>query len=402
MEELLISGSPAVPPDTAWLGPVRVLHVMTALDVGGAEMMLLKLSTHGQFKSAVLALLNWGPIGSMLRQSHIKVAALGLTTPKGALSAPSVAIRLIRSFAPDVIQGWLYHGNLVASLIGAVTKRPVLWNIRQSVQGSEIEKRHALLTRKLLTWVQASPAKVIYNSEVARRQHEGIGFPSGKGIVIPNGFDTDKFRPDPLARREVRSEIGVPEDAILVGQCGRSHPMKAHAIFVQAAQKVVSARPNVYCIAVGRGVDRDPELQSLLSGIEPGRIQLFGERHDMHRIVAALDVASNSSISGEGFSNAVGEALCCGVPCVVTDVGDSPLVVADAGVVVPPNQPLPLADAILSLVDDMGWRHALGELARRRAVKNFGITSVCNTYDELYQGIRVASLDGTRVPRRLS
>ncbi|HEY1921826.1 MAG TPA: glycosyltransferase, partial [Tepidisphaeraceae bacterium] len=180
--------------------PLRILHVTTALNIGGAEMMILKLATHGQFESGVLGLLNWDVVGSMLRDRNVPVTALRLSTAAGLLGSPAVVRRVLTDFAPDVIQGWLYHGNLMAALLGRAYGAPVVWNIRQSLHTREMEKRHASMTRKVLTWLHRMPAKIVYNSAVARTEHERIGFPRDKGIVIPNGFDIDKFRPDPTAQ----------------------------------------------------------------------------------------------------------------------------------------------------------------------------------------------------------
>jgi glycosyltransferase involved in cell wall biosynthesis len=350
-------------------------------------MMLLKLAGSHGFRSGVLGLLKWGIVADRLRAQNIPVRNIGLPALCGFAQAHVVLQKLMKELAPNMIQGWLYHGCLCASLVGKVWGLPVIWNIRQSVQGSEIEKRHALITRAALAHIGASPNQIIYNSEVARLQHEALGFPMHKGVVIPNGFDTDLFRPNDDFRRMVRDELEIPQDAILVGQIGRNHPMKGHAIFLRAAAKILAESDNIYFLVIGRGVDRDPHLREMVRAMGTTRAKLLGERNDLNKVIPALDISTNSSVSGEGFSNAIGESLSCGIPCVVTNVGDSARIVGNAGLVVDAKSVDGLSGAILALATDRCLRLHMATLARHRAVYQYSIDSVRKEYEELYQRV---------------
>ncbi|MGH7075640.1 MAG: glycosyltransferase [Stellaceae bacterium] len=366
---------------------MRILHVTTALDVGGAEMMILKLASHARFTNSVLALLNWGPMGELFQEQRIGVTALGLPKPGAVIGMPREVHRVFRAFRPDIIQGWLYHGNLLASLLGPIYGIPVLWNIRQLVHAPEIEKRHTRATLRMLTWLHRVPRRIIYNSEIARAQHEAIGLPHDKGVVIPNGFDTEKFRPDPAARAAVRQELGISESAILVGQIGRDHVMKAHDVFLGAAKIVADKSRQTYFVIAGRGVDQNQRLFNLRAQLGlVDKVRLLGHRADVERLTAALDIACNSSFT-EAFSNAIGEALACGLPAVVTEVGDSVRIIGAAGRHVPPNNATALAAAILEIAGSDRERARLGCEARKRAVALYSIGPICDSYEILYRHV---------------
>ena len=174
---------------------------------------------------------------------------------------------------------------------------------------------------------------------------------------------------------------------ILVGLVARHHPMKDHAGFFHAARLVAQACPSVRFVMIGRGTNSQSPVADLARANQlENRVFLLGERSDMPRLTAALDIACSSSAWGEGFSNTIGEAMACGVPCVVTDVGDSAYAVGDTGISVPPNNPQALADAISRLVAaGSERRHCLGEAARRRIETEFSLAAIVHRYEELYR-----------------
>jgi len=367
------------------------MHVINTLATGGAEMMLLKLlsATDGNWDPVVVSLADEGTIGPRILALGIPVYSLGLRrgvpSPFRALSI----IPFVRRFRPQLIQGWMPHGNFMASLAGVSSQNraPVLWNIRMSVY--DIAKEHLLTAAaiRLGAFLSRHPAAIVYNSQIGARQHEALGYHPAKRIVIPNGFDCQMFRPDDYARRQVRAELGVGNDTILVGLVARYHCLKDHAGFLRAAGLVVQAHPAVHFVLVGKGMSREEStLMKLISEqLLQDRISLLGERYDIPPLTAALDIACSAS-TGEGFSNAIGEAMACGVPCVVTDVGDSTYIVGDTGLSVPPRDPETLAQAISRLIDaGVTRRRQLGAAARRRIESEFSLPAIVRRYEDLYE-----------------
>jgi len=369
--------------------PWRVIFIITGLPTGGAEMMLLKLCSkldRRRFAPYVISLSDKGVIGPRIEALGIPVYALGMRPSRPSLTGALRLCKLILALRPNLIQGWMYHGNLAASL--AARRVPVIWGIRQSMYGLGKERP---LTR-LVIWLSALMSRyavaITYNSRVSARQHEAFGFAPSRTCIIPNGFDTDVFRPNENDRLGIRQGLGLSDNALLIGLIGRYHPMKDHANFLAAAALLAKRFPNVYFLLAGNEVNADnPGLASMI--LELGlndRIILLGARNDIPQLNAALDIASSSSAWGEGFPNVIGEAMACGVPCVVTDVGDSAWIIGGMGKVVAPGDPAALAaawDSLIMLGRDE--RQALGLLARQRVIEMFSLESVVRQYERLFE-----------------
>lgn len=371
---------------------MKVLHVITSLYIGGAERALYNVLAGGlgeQYETAVLSLQGEGSIGPQIRELGVPVHALHM---RRGIPTPGTLMRLrrvISEFRPEIIQGWMYHGNLAASVAARLApRRPaVVWNIRQSLYDLRADKP---LTRQVIRANQilsVGAAAIIYNSRLSRSQHEAFGLAGSRAIVIPNGFDLAQLRPDPKTGAAVRRELGVPRDALLVGHVARFHPMKDHASFLRAAVRVARADPAVRFMLVGRDVS--PHNPVLAGTVAPDLLERFvftGERRDPHRLMQAMDLLATSSAWGEGFPNVLGEAMACGVPCVATDVGDSADIVADTGVVVPPSDSEALAHGLLAMLGKSSEkRMALGQAARARVERNYGLNAVVGKYTKLYK-----------------
>ena len=221
---------------------------------------------------------------------------------------------------------------------------------------------------------------------MAAGQHERLGYDSRHRVVIPNGFDTEMFRPDAAARAAVREELGIPAGARLVGMLARLHPMKDHGTLLEAMQLVFQHNPAVAFLLAGHGVVmQSPQFASLQNSALGRSTHLLGERADAARLFASLDVAVLSSYT-ESFPNAIGEAMACGVPCVSTDVGGVRELMGAEGIVVPARQPAALADGImryLSMTADE--RTQVGSHGRQRIERQFSLTSVVQKYEALYR-----------------
>jgi glycosyltransferase involved in cell wall biosynthesis len=235
------------------------------------------------------------------------------------------------------------------------------------------------------------PARIVCCSEASRQVHRQRGYPADKMLVITNGFDLATFRPDQGARQSVRQELGIPEDAPLIGLVARFDPQKDHRNFLQAAAKLHAQLPESYFLLCGD--DLTWENAELVGWIEPvgirHRCRLLGTREDTPRLTAALDLATTSSAYGEAFPLVIGEAMACGVPCVVTDVGDSAIIVGETGVVVPPRDPQALATGWSQLLLDMSRdeRLQLGMAARQRIMERYSMGKIVAQYESLYESL---------------
>jgi glycosyltransferase involved in cell wall biosynthesis len=366
------------------------MHIITGLEMGGAEMMLLKvLSASREYQqSFVVSLKDQGLVGPSIAKLGVPVECLHLRP-----YAPNPArflwlVGLTRKFCPQVIQGWMPHGNLAASLtqFGSRIAVPVIWNVRMSLDVVEGEKLTTLGFIRLGAFLSGHPNAIIYNSLSGAKQHEKWGYRSVQSAVISNGFDCNVFRPDEDAHGRVCEQLGLESSAILIGLVARLHPAKDHVGFLQAASLVYAMHPESRFLLVGKGlVEGEPKLTNLIRQCNlTGRILLLGERTDIPQITAGLDIACSSS-AYEGFSNSIGEAMACEVPCVVTNVGDSAYLVGDTGMIVPPRNPDALAHAIGQLIDaGPAKRKELGMAARRRIESEFSLSEIARRYEDLY------------------
>lgn len=372
---------------------MRILYVVSGLSTGGAELMLFKLLStldRARFQAYVVTLRDKGVVGPKIEALGVPVYELGIA---GLWSLPRAvwrSFRIIRQSRPMLIQGWMYHGNLVASLLGCLVSNrvPVLWNIRQSLSDLDAEKRLTALVIRTGAGLSGSATRIMYNSHKAARQHEHLGYSGNKAVIIPNGFNTAIFRPNPIAAMALRRELGVGSKVPLIGLVARYHPMKDHENFLRAAALLLQKHPAIRFVMVGRDVVPDnPNLANLIKGLAlEGYVYLLGERVDMPEVTAALDVAVNASLRGEAFPNAVGEAMACGIPCVVTDVGDSAWIVGQTGRVVPPCDASAMAAVIGELLcGGAEYRLGLGQAARFRINELFFLEHVVAQYVALYE-----------------
>jgi glycosyltransferase involved in cell wall biosynthesis len=372
-----------------------ILYIITGLSTGGAEMMLYKLLSRinrEQFSPVVVSLMDRGTLGDRIEALGIPIHTIGMKS--GKLTPASVwrLIRIVRQLQPDLIQGWMTHGNLAAQLASLFVpkKVPILWNIRDSALSTIDTKTETLLIIKLLSYLSPLPIKIIYNSKAGAYGYEKMGYSSEKTEIIPNGFDTSLFTNSLEIRRRFRvEELGISEETLLIGLIGRFHPMKDHPNFFKAAKILSEKKTNVQFVLAGKSVDWDNQLlRRIIQELELTKhVYLLGERHDIPYLTAALDIATTSSYS-EGFPNVIGEAMSCGVPCVVTDIGDCAWIVGDTGQVVPPRNPEALCAGWLKLIDmEVEARRDLSARARQRIEELFSIETIVQKYEQLYQEI---------------
>ncbi|SFC96680.1 Glycosyltransferase involved in cell wall bisynthesis [Thiohalospira halophila DSM 15071] len=372
----------------------KVLHVITGLNIGGAERALYNILAGGlveRFDSAVLALGDTGAFEERLRGLGIPVHALGM---RPGMPNPLSLLhlrRVVRKIQPDLIQGWMYHGNLAASAATAVTSgsSPVVWNVRHSLYDLDDEKRSTQWVIRAGRCLSSRPEAVIYNSRLAREQHEAFGFASARGRVIPNGFEVSALGPDADLRARMRQAIGISYGAIVVGHVARFHPMKDHVGFLRASVAVARAVPRVHFLLAGREVYADnPELTGIVPAELMGRFHFLGGRDDVPDLMRVMDVFCTSSAWGEAFPNVIGEAMASEVPCVVTDVGDSAEIVGDTGMVVQPRNEKSLEKALRAMLEKPDEeRRAMGKAARSRVVDQYALSAIVDAYSGVYEGL---------------
>lgn len=367
---------------------IRICHVITDLNVGGAERMLVNLVERldrSQFANEVVSLIEPGAMAAEL--AHVPLTSIGMRRGRPSLPGFGRLLRHLRRSRPTIVQSWLYHADLACALACRfVPAAALVWNLRCSdfvdLPG---EKKMRRIVR-LLARMSGMPAAVIANSDRGQAFHRGIGYRPQRWAVIPNGVDGERFCPRPEARSKLRRTLSIAGDAPVIGLVARFHAMKDFPNFLDAAALFAKARPDSRFVLCGDGCDRDNDalVRMIAERQLAERAILLGVRSDMEHVYPAFDVATLASAFGEGFPNVLVEAMACGVPCVATDVGDCRAIVADTGAIVPPRDPTALMrgwESVLDRSNDLDTR------ARMRAVEHYGIARACRAYESLYRDI---------------
>ena len=371
---------------------LKIIHIINSFEFGGAEAMLCNLALRtdtDRFETSIVALIDDLTVAGPVLDARIPLVTVGM---KPGIPDPLGVARLTRHLRrerPDAIQTWMDHSNLIGGVAARlVSSAPVVWGVHHSNHIAGLTKRSTLLTLKACAMLSRHvPSRIVYCSEHARTLYNQRGFAADKAVVIPNGFDTSRFRPDLAARVDVRKELGLAVDAPLVGLVARYDPLKDHSTFIRAAAMLMKQRPEAHFVLCGARVEAgNAELFGQIQSLGLAKnVHLLGPRRDVPRIHAALDVLVSSSIS-EAFPLTVGEAMSCGVPCVATDVGDSALMIGATGRIVPPSDPAAIASALAEVLSlDGKARSRLGDAARRRVCELFDLGAVTRRYEALYQ-----------------
>jgi glycosyltransferase involved in cell wall biosynthesis len=252
--------------------------------------------------------------------------------------------------------------------------KQIVWGVRASNMNVSRYDWLARMSLRLSAFLSRFPDAIITNSFAGLRFHKDIGYKTERMKVIPNGIDTKLFKPDHLSGFRLRDEWGIDEEMITIGLVGRLDPMKDHATFLRAVKIFDQKECSVRFVCVGDG--KEPyksEIHFLCRrlGVN-GSIIWAGERCDMTAVYNSMDIVTSSSSFGEGFPNVIGEAMACGVPCVVTDIGDSAIIVGETGIVVPPEDPQSLADGWRSMLKRLNDKsYSIKEMARARIVSHY-------------------------------
>jgi glycosyltransferase involved in cell wall biosynthesis len=369
--------------------PARILHIITGLEAGGAERQLLNLVTalnSGRYHHDVVSLLEEGFFESDLRASGAGLYSLRLARGQIAPSALFRLAKLIRTRKPDLVQTWLYHADLAGLLTTWLgNNKPVIWTIRNSKLDTKHYSKRTAYMVPLLAQLSHLPAAIVANSVAGMEVHRQLGYRPKFAAVIPNGIDTSMFHPCGATRARVRAELGIADTEPVVGCIARRDPMKGHDALLRAFAGL-AGHPRL--LLAGRGTEAgNLELlgQIAAAGLDPARVIRLGERHDIERIMPALDVFVLASAFGEGFPNVIGEAMACGLPCVVTDVGDSARILGDCGEVAVPNDAAALTAAIERLLSlSLDQRFAIGAKARGRVEEKYNVSIMASNYASLY------------------
>ena len=369
---------------------MNILHCITGLSGDGAQRMLLRLvrglEKHG-VRNMVVSLGDRGALAPEFEASGVPVRALRMSGAASFVSGLLAFRSAVREFAPDIIQGWMYHANLLSIFVRDArgSRLPVLWSVRRGLDDLGERKRatHALVRGS--AWLSSRASRIIYCSQRSREQHEAAGFSGHAPVVLGNGFDTELFAPHPECRTSFRRELGLGENDVLIGNVGRFDVAKGHRILIEAFCNVAARHPAAHLVCVGRGLDTQLVPRGVPLAVAK-RIHLLSERQRVHEVFPAFDLYCSSSIA-EGFPNVIAEALSTALPVVATDTGATRELVGSRGVIVQPRSAAALEAGLEKMLGEPpDSRRARGEAGRDFILREHSLARVVRLYLELYEG----------------
>lgn len=366
---------------------IKVIHIITSLNTGGAESMLCKLlkySNSNEYINEVICLLDKGIYGEKIEGMGIKVTILNLH--KGnIISALLKARRVCKN--SDIINSWLYHSDLVGFLISKVLlKKKLIWNVRHSNLDKSANKKTTLLIVKLNARLSRYVDCITYNSNKAKYVHTKIGYSGKRSIVLSNGFELNEFTPNSLSRTKLHKSLGINESEKVLITVGRWDPQKDYENLLESLGIVRQNGVNFKLVMVGTNLDwKNAELNQLIERYNlVNNVLLLGRQDNIPELLSAADIYVSSSL-GESFSNSIGEAMACQLPCIVTDVGDSAIIVGDCGEIVPSQCSEELSNALIYYIKmDNNDLQIIGKKARKRVVENYDIINIAKLFESNY------------------
>ena len=300
----------------------KIVFITPGVEIGGAEKQLALLAkglSQDGFAPLVIALSQSMKRHRLSDFNGLKVIEVDCKKLSQFPYSVWKIYRIVKDYEPDVIQGWMYAGNIMASIVGVGTDSIIYHSLRASNMDNKRYGRIIKLNALLSVYANG----VIANSQTGAEHHISCGFSSENMLIIPNGIDTGKFFPDKKSGESIRQELGVADGTQLVLYAARVDPMKGH----QTVISVANLCPDIQFIFVGKGTD---------SLDVPKNVSVLGVRNDMQKIYNACDLVLSLSSFGEGFPNVIGEAMACGTMVIANNVGDSWIVIGDKGLKLAP------------------------------------------------------------------
>lgn len=357
---------------------MKVLHVITGLNVGGAELQLRSILQNTRHEAEVLTLYNPGPVADMIRADGGSVRDLGMTSNTQLWALPKL-YRLIREGRYDVVHTHLYRSQIYGRPAAWLAGTPVVLSTEHSIGETHLERRQMTAgVRALYLATERLSAVTIAVSPTVRDRLVNWGLSPGRVTVIPNGVDLGRVAFDHAARKRIRAEHGIASGDYVIGVLGRLDANKRFDLVIEAAAPLLDATTKL--MIVGKGDEQQHLTEVAAANGVTDRVIFTGERHDVAAMLSATDLFVASSAQ-ETFGLSVLEALANGAPaCYTTCPALSGIDVDGRARQVPGT----VAGMRVALAAEVSVGHR-DRLAVPAVEAEYGIESVTARIDDLYE-----------------
>lgn len=370
---------------------MKIVHIITGLKDGGAENILYKICQYDHFNNhIVISIISGGKYFSLLKTMGIKVYCMNMKIY--SILNFFYLIRLLRTLKPDIVQTWLVHGDFIGGIAARLAGiKNIVWNVLYSKLEIGVEKLRTILLIKILAKLSyIIPKLIIVVSKSSQKNCQNLGYHKKKIMLVTSGFDLSFFKISKHQKLYFKKKIKIKKHTPLIGIVARYHPIKDHTNLLNALSIIRSKNKKFCCVLVGSDMNRKNKI--LFNEIKrlqlDNYVKLLGPKNNILQVMNGLDVNILCSKS-EGFSSVIVEAMACGTPCVVTDVGDSAFIVGKTGWIVPPKDSIKLANTIEKALSEIGkknWKKRCDQ-ARLRVKNNFGISKMIKSYNIIWSKV---------------
>ena len=367
----------------------KIVHIISGLKSGGAERSLFNICNSNisdYFIQSVICLGDKAIYGDKLEELGVEVYYLNFKN-NNKLFAFINFKNIIKKISPDIVQGWMTHGNFASVLAYFILSgRPSLfWNIRQTVYKLKHEyilTRFLFLSNILLSRI---PNGIISNANISIKQLIKFGYKNDSFILIPNGFDTNYWKPDHNLRQIERNKLKFNENDFVLGYVGRYHPMKNIKLLLEAFHKLSQQNSKIKLVIVGQNLNNyNIKEKSIIDMIPQNQILIIDNTEDVKKYYNIFDLLILCSAWGEGFPNVLGEAMSSELCCISTPVGDTPDILEDVGYLVPLDDVDFLIEKVKNCMDNPEDLNKLGRKARIKILNQYSMEKTINTYLNIY------------------
>ena len=368
---------------------MKIVHIITGLGDGGAELTLFKICKHDTAnKHVVISLKDKGKYYSLLNKLGVKVYYLNMSF--FSIYKFFFLIKIINSLKPNIVQTWLVHadflGGIAARLAGI---RNIIWNVRYSnIEIGKSKLTTILILRILSKLSYIIPLFIIIVSKRAKKIYEKKGYDKKKLKFIPNGYDLSILKVNKIKKKYFKKKFNIKKQIPIIGNVARYDPQKDHLNLLNALSLIRSKNIDFFCILVGSNINQNNiDLVSKIKKLRLSNfVRLLGRNDNIPKVMNGLDIHVLSSCYGEGFPNVIAESMACGTPCITTDVGDAAFIVGKTGWVVPPKNSIKLSKAIENAIDEMDtakWSKRCNK-ARLAIKEKFSINKMLKSYNKVW------------------
>ena len=356
---------------------IKVLHLISSLEQGGAERQLVELVKENK-NHAICQLIPGGFYEEELNNNQTIIFNLNIKKNSFNIMFLYKLYKIIKNYKPDIINTWMYHSSLLEVFLRKITFKndiPLIWGLRCSYMETSYYSKVLKLVINGCKYFSQTPNIIINNSVAGMNFHKSIGF-KNNNIVIFNGIDINKFSANNKFRINFRNKFNINKGVKVLLCVGRVDPMKDHDTLLKAFKKIKSNFSSTVLILAGMDTENINEINGVIG---------LGPREDIDHVYAACDVIISSSAFGEGFSNALAEGMASSLIPIATNVGDSKYIVGNAGKVINPMNVDELYDAIKEVLElneqDFITRKIL---AKNRINGKFNKLKMLDSYNKVY------------------